>query len=52
MTKTNPSSRARVAAYEQRKRDAGLVQRKRWAHPEDWPRIDRYIERLNKARAK
>jgi len=40
----------RVAAHEQRKRDAGLVQRKRWAHPDDWPAIDAYMAQLAQAR--
>jgi len=43
-------NRERVKRHEQRKRDQGLVQRKRWAHPDDWPAIDRYIERKAKER--
>lgn len=50
MTDQAKLNRKRVNRHEQRKRDQGLVQRKRWAHPEDWPAIDRYIERKNKAR--
>jgi hypothetical protein len=37
-----------VAACEQRKRDAGITQRKRWAHPDDWPKIDAFISQLQK----
>jgi len=41
---------ARVAALEQRHRDAGEVQRKRWAHPDDWPKIDALISELRAER--
>ena len=43
-------NRERVNRHEQRKRDQGLVQRKRWAHPDDWPQIDRLIQRLTAKR--
>lgn len=31
-------------------REAGEVSRERWAHPEDWALIDRFIERMQKRR--
>lgn len=40
------------AAYAERQKAAGRTQRKVWAHPEDWPRIKSYVERLNKQREK
>ena len=43
-------NRQRVARHEQKKRDAGLVQRKRWAHPDDWPQIDALIAKLTRKR--
>lgn len=43
-------NRERVQRHEQRKRDAGLVQRKVWAHPDDWPGIRKYVARLNRKR--
>jgi hypothetical protein len=55
MTNPDPkpkSSTPRVAKHEAAQREAGRVQRKRWAHPDDWPEIDRVIDRLNKARTK
>lgn len=45
----NPST-DRVARLEQKQRENGRVQRKRWAHPEDWSEIDRLIYNLNKKR--
>jgi len=45
MTNQAKLNRERVKRHEQRKRDQGLVQRKRWAHPDDWPAIDAYIKR-------
>jgi hypothetical protein len=33
-----------------RRRAVGLVQRKRWAHPDDWPEIDALIIHLTKQR--
>jgi len=44
------SGAERQAALAARHRAAGRVQRKMWAHPEDWPRIVKYVERLNKKR--
>lgn len=43
-------STARVAAHEQRKRAAGLTQRKVWAHPSDWPALLAYVRELAAAR--
>ena len=43
-------NRQRVAKARQRKRDAGLVPKERWAHPDDWPQIDALIARLTKSR--
>ena len=47
---TKDQNRQRVAKARQRKREAGLVPKERWAHPDDWPEIDRLIQRLTKAR--
>ena len=49
---TNPAkqNRQRVAKARQRKRDAGLVPKERWAHPDDWPQIDALIAMLTKSR--
>mgnify|MGYP006291058927 CR=1 FL=1 len=41
-----------VASFEDRQREAGRVQRKRWAHPDDWAKIDAVIAMLNKERNK
>ena len=43
-------NRQRVAKARQRKRDAGLVPKERWAHPDDWPQIDKLIQRLTAKR--
>ena len=43
-------NRQRVAAFRQRKREAGFVAKERWAHPDDWPEIDKVIRRLNDRR--
>lgn len=43
-------NRERVNRFRDRQREAGLVQRTKWAHPDDWPKIDTLIEKLNKAR--
>ena len=43
-------NRQRVAKARQRKRDAGLVPKERWAHPDDWPQIDALIAKLTKHR--
>ncbi len=43
-------STARVAAHEQRKRAAGLTQRKVWAHPNDWPALLALARELAAAR--
>lgn len=50
MTNAAKQNRQRVARHEQKKRDAGLVQRKRWAHPDDWPAIDALIAELTNHR--
>ena len=47
---TPTQNRQRVAKTRQRKRDAGLVPKERWAHPDDWPQIDRLIQRLTAKR--
>jgi len=43
------TSAQRRKALEDRERAKGRVQRKRWAHPDDWAAIDRLIAELNKA---
>jgi hypothetical protein len=30
----------------ERMRDAGFVLRQFWVHPQDWPRVQRYLTRL------
>ena len=34
----------------QRRRDEGWMAFEVWVHLEDWPRVKRYLDRLNKAR--
>lgn len=36
----------RKAAERAKKRSAGLRAYEIWAHPQDWPRIRKYIDRL------
>ena len=50
MTDPAKLNRQRVAKARQRKRDAGLVPKERWAHPDDWPQIDALIQRLTAKR--
>lgn len=45
--KKTKSSNKYVAAHEQRQRDLGRTQRKRWALPEHWPLIDKYIKKMH-----
>lgn len=40
----------RQAAYRERLREAGFKAKEVWAHVEDWPVIDRLLERLRKRR--
>lgn len=40
----------RMAEMHERRKDAGLVRRDRWAHPDDWPEIDALIARLTERR--
>lgn len=47
MTERGKTSALRVAALEQRHRDRGEVQRKRWARPESWPLIDQFIQEID-----
>jgi hypothetical protein len=42
----------RMEAMNARKRAAGLVSRQKWAHPDDWPDIDAFIEAVNARRQK
>ncbi len=49
---TAKKSTARVAAHEQRKRAAGLTQRKVWAHPSDWPALLKLARELEEMRKK
>lgn len=46
------SGKERQADLAARHRAAGRVQRKVWAHPEDWARITKYVMRMNRARDK
>jgi hypothetical protein len=48
MTPKTPAERQ--AARTARLRAAGLVPRQAWAHPDDWPRVQRYLQRLAKQR--
>ena len=50
MTDQAKQNRQRVAKARQRKRDAGLVPKERWAHPDDWPEIDALITKLGNHR--
>lgn len=40
----------RQAEYRQRLREAGFKAKEVWAHIEDWPVIERRVERLRKRR--
>lgn len=44
------SSAKYVQKIAQTMRDLGLVERKRWAHPDDWDTIDRIIDMVNRKR--
>ena len=44
------SDTQRQKSRDDRHRAAGLVQRRRWAHPDDWAAIDAEIDRLCKNR--
>jgi len=44
------TGKKRQAAYRQRFREAGFKAKEVWAHIEDWPVIDRLVERLRKRR--
>jgi hypothetical protein len=35
-----------------RMRARGFVLRQFWVHPKDWPRVQRYLQRVNKRREK
>lgn len=41
----------RKAAERERMREAGYVLRQFWVHPQDWPRVQAYLKRVNKARS-
>jgi hypothetical protein len=45
------SAAERKAAERARKREGGMMGFEIWVHIADWPRIKRYIDRLNKKRA-
>jgi hypothetical protein len=42
----------RKAAERARQREAGLVLRQIWVLPEDWDRVQKYLARIAKERAK
>ncbi len=48
MGKTPDAERKR--AERERMREQGLVQRSVYVRPADWPRVQRYVARLNKSR--
>lgn len=52
MTDKTEQNRDRVNRYRDRQRELGRVQRTVWLHLSDWPRIRKYIDRLNKEREK
>lgn len=53
MKKAQPKSAAeRKAAERERNREAGLIRREYFVHPDDANRIANFISRLNKARVK
>jgi hypothetical protein len=40
----------RKRAERTRMRALGLVLRQFWVHPKDWPRVQRYLERISRRR--
>ena len=38
----------RKALERQRKKDAGFVKKEFWCRPEDWPKIETFLKKLNK----
>lgn len=49
---TAKTTTERVAAFRARNRARGLVERPIWIDIRDYPRLLKYVERLNRARAK
>lgn len=54
MPTTAPAKSAaeRKRAERERMRERGFVIRTFWVHPKDWPRVQRYLERVRKLREK
>jgi hypothetical protein len=44
------AGKKRQAEYRQRLREAGFKAKEVWAHIDDWPLIERLVERLRKRR--
>lgn len=44
------SDKERKAAQRARRKDEGWMAFEVWVHLEDWPKVKRYLDRLNKAR--
>lgn len=42
----------RKRAERARMRERGYVQRSFWVHPQDWPRVQRYLLAVNRRRGK
>jgi hypothetical protein len=45
------SDAERKRAERVRMRERGYVLKQFWVHPEDWPQIAKYLDRINKQRA-
>lgn len=50
MTAKTPAQRK--ADERERLRERGFVLRQFWVHPDDWPRVQKYLLRINKLRGK
>lgn len=51
MTMLTPRSAAQRKRDErERMRDRGFVLRQFWVHPKDWPRVQKYLERVRRLR--
>lgn len=49
MTTNKPKSSAdRKKDERQRKRDSGLVPKEIWCKPDDWEKVRKYVDKLNK----
>lgn len=52
MTNKPQNQAERKAAERARMRARGFVLKQFWIHPEDWPRVEKYLSRLRKEKEK